>query len=133
MQTVTEVFEQIQRSVRTLRKLPPVSVKNRFCNWPDIIRSFYECYGWNDPDPPKIVPTARQLTELDQVISWLAWLSKYGEEGEYAKIIWARAERRSWRHIGTVVGLSKDTCRERFRVGMYALHHALNERQIKNQ
>lgn len=129
MDDAVQVFEQIQRSVRTLRKLPRVTVRNRFCNWPEIVRSFYECYGWNDPDMPRIVPTARQLTELDQVIRWIAWLSQYGEE--YPKIVWARAEKRSWRKIGVLVGLSHPTCKERFRTAIYCLHYALLENKIK--
>jgi len=125
----SEVFEQIERSVRTLRKLPRVTVRQRFCNWPDIIRSFHEAYGYNDPDPPRIVPTAKQLTELDQAIRWLAWISQYG--AEYPRIIWARAERRSWRSIAGIAGLSKDTCRERFRIGLHGIYYALEEGRLK--
>jgi Domain of unknown function (DUF6362) len=120
-----EVFEQIERAVVTIRKLPRVAVKERFCNWPEIIRSFNEAYGYNDPDPPRVRPTARQISEMDIVINWFAWLSQYGEHGEYAKILWARAEKRTWRHIAKVAGLNKDSCRERFRVGLFALHHAI--------
>ena len=128
MQDAIEVFEQIRRATRTIRKLPRVTVRSKFCNWPEIIRSFYECYGYNDPDPPRLAPTPRQITQMDQVISWLAWLSQYGEE--CPRIIWARAENRSWRHIATVAGLSKDTCRERFRVGLHAIFYAVEDRRL---
>ena len=128
MQDAVEVFEQIKRAVRTLRKLPPVTVKSRFCNWPEIVRSFYEAYGYTEATMPKVVPTARQLSELDQVIGWLAWLSRYGDE--YPKIIWARAENYSLRRISRQVGLNKDTCKERFLEGLIALHHAINQHAV---
>lgn len=124
-----QVFEQIQRAVRTLRKLPPAFVRSSSCSWPEIVRSFHEAYGYNDPTPPRLVPTARQITEMDQVIGWIAFLANYGEE--YPRIIWARAEKASWRKIATLVGLSKDTCRERFRVGIYGLFYAIESRKVK--
>lgn len=128
--TPVDVFEQIRRAARTLRRLPRVEVKNRFCNWPDIIRSFHDAYGWNDPERPKVVPTARQLSEMDEAIRWLAWLSGFGEE--YSRILWARAEGLSWRQIATATGLCKDTCRERWRVGVVAVHMAVVQRKIKS-
>lgn len=132
MRDAVEVFEQIQRATRTLRRLPPVGVQNRFCNWPEIIRSFYECYGWNDPDPPKIYPTSRQLTELDQVIRWLAWLSQHPAWGDrYTRVIWARACRLPWRPIARQMGKSPRTCQEWFRLGVHAILYAEDKGSIK--
>ncbi len=93
MLDAVEVFEQIERAIHTLRKLPRVAVKSRFCNWPDVVQNFMDAYGYSDPTPPKIVPTARQLTQMDEVIRWLAWLSRYGEE--YPRILWASSKRAS--------------------------------------
>lgn len=132
MQDAVEVFEQIRRAVRTLRKLPPVTVRSRFCNWPDIVRSFYEVWREGETTPPKIGVTAKQISEMDQVIAWLAWLSQHpGFGSDYSRIIWARAENVPWRKIGAIVGKNKDTCRERFRVGVCALFYALEEGKIK--
>jgi hypothetical protein len=128
MPDAVEVVEQIERAVRTLRKLPPVAVKSRFCNWPDIVQNFMDAYGYSDPIPPKIVPTARQLTQMDEVIRWLAWLSRFGEE--YPRIVWSRAAGASWRGIAGRVGLSPPTCKERFRVGVYAIVYAIEDKKI---
>ncbi|MFO0906795.1 MAG: DUF6362 family protein [Isosphaeraceae bacterium] len=127
--TAQEVFDQVARAVRTLRKLPPVAVRSRFCNWPPIVRSFHESYGYAEATMPRLVPTARQLSDLDAVIRWIAWLSRYGEE--YPRIVWARAENRSWRHIATVAGLPKSTCEWRFREAIYALTMALAKGDVK--
>src|SRR4051794_32409981 len=113
-----QVFEQIQRAVRTLRKLPAVKVRSKFCNWPDFIRRFEDAYG-TSPAQVRIVPTARQLTELDEVIDWLAWLSRFGSE--YPLVVWARAEDYSWRKIAAMAGLAPNTCKERFREGVCAI------------
>jgi hypothetical protein len=126
-----EVFEQIERATRTIKKLPRVGVKSRFCNWPDVVQNFMDAYGYTDPTPPKIVPTARQLSQLDAVIRWMAWLSQFGEDAEYTRIIWYRAENRSWRSIAGRVGLAPNTCRERFRIGVHGLTHAIECGKVK--
>lgn len=132
MQDAVEVFEQVKRAVRTLRKLPPVTVRSRFCNWPDIVRSFYEVWREGETTPPKIGVTARQITEMDEVIAWLAWLSQHPGFGQdYSRIIWARAENVPWRKIGAMVGRSPNTCRETFRIGVFGLAHALDQKMIK--
>jgi hypothetical protein len=131
MQDAVEVFEQIKRATRTLRKLPPDVASPKFCNWPDIIRSFYEIWRDGVTTPPRIGLSAKQITEMDQVIRWLAWLTQHPAYGkEYTRIIWARAENRSWRKIGTVVGLSKDACRLRFRHGVFALFYAIEDKRV---
>lgn len=131
MQDAVEVFEQIKRAVRTLRRLPQEHATTRFCNWPPIVRSFYEIWRDGVTSPPRLGVTAKQITEMDQVIRWLAWLSQHPGFGqEYSRIIWARAENRSWRKIGVLVGLSKDTCRERFRIGLHAVLYAVQDGKI---
>jgi hypothetical protein len=132
MQDAVEVFEQIKRAVRTLRKLPPVTVKSRFCNWPDIVRSFYEVWREGETTPPKIGITAKQITEMDQVIAWLAWLSQHPGFGpDYTRIMWARAENVPWKRIAKLVGKSPRTCQEWFRVGVFGLAYALDQRMVK--
>lgn len=126
------VFEKIERAAKTLRKMPPVAVKEKFCNWPEIIRSFYECYGWNDPDPPRLRPTAKQISEMDQVILWMAWLTQHPGFGKkYTMVIWARACRVPWKKIGAKAGYSDRACREWFRLGIYGLVHAAHKGIIK--
>jgi hypothetical protein len=132
MQDAVEVFEQIKRATRTLRKLPQQHASTRFCNWPPIIRSFYEIWRDGVTTPPRIGLSAKQISEMDRVILWLAWMAQHPGFGpDYARIIWARAENASWRKIGCLVGLSKDTCRERFRIGLFALHFAIEEHRVK--
>jgi hypothetical protein len=135
MLDAVEVFEQIERAVRTTRRLPPVTVRSRFCNWPDYIHDYHAGYDPSTPDksvtepPIRLIPNARQLSELDAVIRWLAWLSKYGEE--YPHIVWDRAADRSWRNIAVRVGRDPRTCKERFRIGIAAIYYAIEEGKLK--
>lgn len=122
MDTV-QITDQIERATRTIKKLPRVGVRTRYCNWPDVVQNFFDAYGYTEVTI-KIIPTARQLTELDQVIDWLAWLSQFGDE--YTRIVWARAAGYSWRRIAYMAGLAPDTCKERFRIGVTAIYWKLN-------
>lgn len=112
---VTTVMEQIQEAARTIRLLPPVKAREKFCNWPDIVQNFMDAYGYTAPTF-RIVPTAKQITRLDQVIDWLTWVPP-----ETARIIWARSEGYPWRKIAGKVGKDPKTCKERFRIGVVAI------------
>ena len=114
------VFEKVQRAVRTMRLLPSVAVRSRFCNWPDIIQNFFDAYGYT-PGRVRITPTARQLSEMDEVIGWLSWVSR-ALTPDHMRIVWARAEGRSWRQIGYIVGLSHTASRERFRIAVAEIY-----------
>lgn len=114
------VFEKIQRAARTMRLLPRVAVKTRYCAWPDIIQSFFDAYGYT-PARLKIVPTARQLSEMDEVIGWLSWLSR-AMDADAMRIVWARAEGNSWRRIARIAGKPPNACRERFRTAVAEIY-----------
>lgn len=132
MQDSVQVFEKIRRTTRTIRRLPPVTVHSKFCNWPDIIRSFYEIWRDGVTTPPRIGLSSRQITEIDEVIRWLAWLSQHPGFGpDYTRILWARGCNISWRVIAARVGKSPNTCREWFRIGVFGIVHALDQRAIK--
>jgi len=51
-----EVFEKIEPCRPHPPQAPRVTVKTRFCNWPDVVQNFMDAYGYTDPTPPKIVP-----------------------------------------------------------------------------
>lgn len=101
-----KIFEQIEAAARAERKMQPVTVRNVFCNWPEIIRSFYEAYG-QTAATAKVNLTSRQITEYNQVIVWLGWLPKLDQQ-----ILWARANGFSWREIAAQAGKSDKTCKQ---------------------
>lgn len=108
----TDVADQIERATKYMRRLPPVKPREHFCNWPEILRSFYECYG-NELANSKLnrLPplSPKQVSELDQVIEWITWLSRL-----QTQIVHARAENYSWRKIAIMAGRSDKTCKQIF-------------------
>lgn len=118
--TLVDVFTQIEEAVRTLRKMPGDGPRCKTSSWPDFIRRFQDAYGTAKPRC-LVVPTSRQISRMDEVIEWLTLVPP-----ETAKIIWARAERYSWRRIAGVVGRDKKTCQSRFRIGIVVIAHSVN-------
>jgi hypothetical protein len=123
-----DVFEQIREATQTIRKLPRVAVRNRFCNWPDFIRDYHAAYDPTKPDhhktasDPFIPPTPKQLSELDEVIRWLAWLTTHPAWGQkYSRVIWAKACGVPFTIYSKRVRRGKSTCREWFRLGLHAI------------
>ena len=111
---------RVKCAVRTLRRVPVRDRASRTTMWPDIVRDFWDCYGYNDPTPPRLVPTAVQITEMDEVLGWLAWLGRHGEPGA-VRILWAKAEDYSDRRVARMVGLSPHTVKARYYQALYAL------------
>lgn len=127
--TPTEVANVIEQAVVTIRSLPPVKLKQTFCIWPDYKLSFFDLIGNDEAYKtvrPKIKPNARQLKELDDVITWLSWLDK-----DVAKVIWARAEGLSWRKIAPMIGVSDKTCRVTAMAGILTIADKINRKGFK--
>jgi hypothetical protein len=128
--TVLQIMEQLERAARTMRHMPPAFRKQRMGYWPEIIRSHWEAQAsawdyekgrWRKMGPPRITPTPRQITEMDEVIEWLTWIP-----GEKARVVWARAEKFSWRKTAAIVGKAPNTCKTIFRTGVYTINELYN-------
>src|SRR5687767_12429289 len=98
MRDGVEVFEQIRCAVDTIRRPPRVTVRSRFSSWPDFIRNYDAMYDPDAPDKhetapsPFLPPTPKQISDLDEVIRWLAWLTQHPAWGaKYSRVIWTKA------------------------------------------
>jgi hypothetical protein len=138
MQDAVEVFEQIREATHTMRKLPRVAVRNRFCNWPDFIRDYQLSFDPEHPDrnvtpdDPFIPPTPKQIEAMDTVIKWLAWLTLHPAWGQkYSRVIWAKANGVPFTIYAKRIRHSKSACREWFRLGIHAIVYAESEGRIK--
>jgi hypothetical protein len=69
-----------------------------------------------DDHPPRWPPTARAITEMEEALTWLAWL----DDGD-AKIVMLRADGWRWRQVEHRVGLSKATCCRRMAGAMVTI------------
>lgn len=85
--TVIDVAERIEQAAQTLRKMPPVKVNGFKSFWPEIVYSSHEAYGWEQARFSRSVPTAKQISEMDEAFVWLTWVEK-----NEAQIVWARSQ-----------------------------------------
>src|SRR5262245_55082249 len=76
------VHLRIQEAVKTLRRMPPSGVQQKMTSWPEIVLSYWDIWGGEAiATPPKIRPTPRQIDQMDEVLTWLAWLAtQHGAE-----------------------------------------------------
>ena len=108
----TDVADQIERATGYMRRMPPVKPREHFCNWPEILRSFYECYGnelANSNLHRQMPLNSKQVSEFNQVIEWITWLTKL-----QTQIVWSKAEGVSWRKIAIMARKSDKTCKNIF-------------------
>lgn len=68
--------EIVRRAVLVLASLPDPDA--RFLNlgggaW-DVVRSSADAYGYTEVEPERVVPTAADITQMEIVMGWLAWL-----------------------------------------------------------
>ena len=123
-----DVIAKIEGAMKTLQLMPKVGHKDYKCQWPEHIRDFWEIWRLYATEsaydkPTRIVPTAKQIGELDEVLGWFWSVPK-----ETTQIIWARALNRSWRDIGFITGLAPNTCRTKFRIGVVVLAHHVKKK-----
>lgn len=107
MKTIPEIINHLERAAKTERRMQPVTVRNVFCNWPEIIRSFWEAYGQSGAKAT-VQLTSSQISEYNQAILWLQWLTK-----EQQQLVWARANGFSWRKIAVLAKCSDKTAQKR--------------------
>jgi hypothetical protein len=81
------------------------------CGWPEYIYEYKERQGWLDQERIRATITAQQIDALDAAITLLNLLGVQRDSRVIAgkKIIWARANRASFRTIASVVGIPPTT------------------------
>lgn len=134
MLTVTEAMSGIETAACVLRMMPRVGVKNRFCAWPDFIRSYWETYGSDsarDNLRVRLTSKAGDIDTMDRALGWLIWLAH--DHPTRAKILWARAEKFPWREIGKVVGKSHTHCQHEATIALVLICAAVNQKKIRTK
>ncbi len=119
--TLKDVADRIEQAAHTLRKLPKVTVQGYFNAWPPIVREAMDAYGWEDAHIHPGPPSARQITEMDEVMLWLM-----GLEREEVRIVWLRANGIRWKRIGLELGWSVRKLQYDWRVALMKIVHRLN-------
>ena len=103
--TLAELRERMQEAAYTLRRLPMPKrgLPHQFkVAWPDVAYEWL-AYGWTPARAPRIVPNAREITRLDECLSWLHLLTR-----DQRMILWARANRWTWRKVEALDELERN-------------------------
>lgn len=101
-----QVAARYEHAAQTLRRLKnltnreiPQSVR---AAWPDIMRSFFEAYGWQKARYNNQLPSARDITMLDEVLDWSMKVSAADR-----RILWERAFGVRWKTIEDRLGCKR--------------------------
>ena len=103
----------LEQAADTIRRLPPVKVQGHASSWPQIVRDFWEAYGWDETRVRLGPPSAAAIDQMDVTLLWLRWL-----EPDDARLVWKRANGRHWKVIAHEYGIDRTTAWRRW---MYAL------------
>ena len=105
--TRQEILDRFEEAIYTLKKLPPVTIPRCKSFWPDIIYSPLEILQ-QEPRVIRLRPSSEQLSRLDEVLDWTTMLTEIER-----KLIWYKAQRKSWKFICTTLGISRSSGNEK--------------------
>jgi len=114
--------DRFDEMVDVLTRLPPTTRKQKLASWVDYVTDPNTAYGYNDVTISSSVPTARQITNMDECLMWLVSMDKHEQ-----RIVWARGHRYSWRKIAMMMGCNKDTAKLKWQVVLLKLASQLND------
>ena len=76
--------------------------------WPDVVRSALDSYPDEKTKTTRAAPDGAAIDRMEEVLRWLLWM----EDDDHRKLVWARAERITWRQLETNDGRSRETLRK---------------------
>lgn len=120
MLSLTDVADRLEQAAHTLRRLPKVGIDGYRSYWPPMVNEFHEAYGYNAAEARLGPPTARHITEMDQALRWLLWLTTYE-----SKLVWLRANEVRWKLIQRKLGYSRSKLQCDWKAALLAIHQQL--------
>lgn len=111
----------LEEAADTLRRLPETHVQGYRSNWPEIIRDFWEAFGWEEVRTRRGPPSPAAIDRMDVVLPWLRWL-----ERDEARLVWLRANGRPWKLITREFAIDRTTAWRRWTYAMITVATRLN-------
>jgi Domain of unknown function (DUF6362) len=111
----------VEEAADTLRRLPNRRAGGYVSAWPEIVRDYWEAFGWHDAEVRPIPPSPKAVDRMDEALAWLAWL----EPGE-RQLVWLRAEGLPWKRITHRLGIGRTTAWHRWTVALLKITTRLN-------
>jgi hypothetical protein len=121
--TPSLVEERLEEAAWVLKRLPEPRMHGYFSTWPEILRSFGDLVG-QEPRPMKITPSARDITRMEETLTWTAGLDPID-----GKIVWLRAHGMRWKRICWTVGLQRSAAHQHWLYALCVIAFRLNGRR----
>lgn len=119
--TVDEIEERLEEAALTLKRMPAKDgPKGYGSSWPDVVRSRFTAYGFEEARM-RVIPSAQEIQRMEDAIDWLRLLDDPNDR----HIMWMRAEQHSWRAICNRVGLSRSQAWRRWTAALITLERRL--------
>lgn len=99
--TIEDIKTRIESAVYVMRLLPNVRVQGYRAAVLDVIYTPQEKMLM-DKKPIRIHPTGEQITQMDEVLTWLEVLEPWER-----KLVWKRGARIPWKFLCREFGLSR--------------------------
>lgn len=115
------VEERMEEAADVLARLPDRKVQGHFCNWPPILREYWESFGWQEASMRRPQPSAAAIDRMDETMTWLAWVDPVD-----AKVIWLRASGHRWKAVCWKTGLARTAANQHWMYGLYVIVWRLN-------
>lgn len=126
--TATDIEERFEEAARTLRRLPDYKPRAMKSAWPEVVQSIHTAYGYDPARAPRIAPSPKAISEMEETFDWLLWL-----EPDDARIVWMRAEGIRWRPICIRLGMTRMSAWRHWAAALLLIATRLNTRGYAKQ
>lgn len=133
MLELDEIEFRLSEAALTEHRLPDKDRRilyKKNSNWPDFISNFVrQGLDWEKPTKIRIVPSAKDISDMEEVLDWLTWISKgrHKDPIKLTKIIWARSNGCQWKQVAYIAGCSPMTCQRWYLIGLRYLQKRLKD------
>lgn len=125
---VDELISYIEDACVALSRLPSAKPPERYTNWPDVLHSIMDAYGWHTPDEPRIMPTKDQVTKADNLSIWLLKLHP-----PHRKLVIARGCGYSWYKIAKIYKHAPSTCKAHWINALVTIMKEVNQQESRHE
>lgn len=131
MWNAEKIIEGLEEAAETLKRLRQRgwNPAGRLTYWPDVIADSWSGYGRTPVKTRLGPPQADAISRMDQVLLWPNLIEDFEREParEVRRLVWARANRISWRELEDCDGRSAPTLRKIWRAGIIDILCGLNK------
>jgi len=93
--------------------------------WPDVIRDFWDVFGYHETEVRSPPPSPRAIGRMDEAMIWLTFVDAPLDR----RIVWAKAFKLGNRKVAMITGQSRETVRRRYKRALAGIVEALNARR----